>query len=298
MVVDLPIHNRPSTTSRRSFDGKLAAATGQLRVDCGFLGGLVPGGAGQVAKLIEYGVLGIVAILDRSSAEYPSASAADLREAMPTLSRLGRPLLVLSSRLAADSASSEAASIPSLIALCREHACHVHLLGLSTADGLAAIAEARAEGLAMTVETCTSHLISPDGEIAGGDTRFRSDSSTRRTIHRERLWDGLRLGTIDAIGSGHRPADGPGISSLELALPLVWSEAKRRGFTPDDLARWMSRRPAEILCAWPRRKGSIVDAPLETADFFAHLSTPTPPPSSMRSRSNRVGPVPPGRAER
>jgi allantoinase len=263
-VVDLPIQNRPSTSSASSFESKVAAATGRLWVDCGFLGCLVPGSAVHVARLIESGVLGIVAILEKTSSNEAAATRSDLREAMPTLERQGRPLLVLSGRLATDSADPEAASLPSLIALCREHPCRVHLLRVSTDNGLAGIAEARAEGLSMTVETCTEYLISPDDEASAGDSRPRSDRSTRRMIHRERLWEGLRRGMIDSIGSGCRPGDGPGSASLRLALPFVWSEAKRRGFTPDDLARWMSQRPAEIL-GLAGRKGSIVEG--ADADF-------------------------------
>jgi allantoinase len=37
-----------------------------------------------------------------------------------------------------------------------------------------------------------------------------------------------------------------GIASLELSLPVVWTEASRRGLTPADLARWMSAGPAGL----------------------------------------------------
>jgi allantoinase len=37
-----------------------------------------------------------------------------------------------------------------------------------------------------------------------------------------------------------------GIASLQLGLPAVWSEARRRGATLSTLARWMSERPAEF----------------------------------------------------
>ncbi|HTM85427.1 MAG TPA: amidohydrolase family protein, partial [Mycobacterium sp.] len=37
-----------------------------------------------------------------------------------------------------------------------------------------------------------------------------------------------------------------GIASLQLGLPVVWTQA-RSGFRLDDLARWMAQRPAEIV---------------------------------------------------
>ncbi|MGW3298689.1 amidohydrolase family protein, partial [Streptomyces rubiginosohelvolus] len=46
-----------------------------------------------------------------------------------------------------------------------------------------------------------------------------------------------------------------GISSLQLGLPAIWTEARRRGHTLDDVARWMSTAPAEL--AGLTRKGAI-----------------------------------------
>jgi allantoinase len=48
-----------------------------------------------------------------------------------------------------------------------------------------------------------------------------------------------------------------GISSLQLGLPLIWTEARRRGFGLEDLARWMSSAPAR-LAGVSDRKGAIV----------------------------------------
>ena len=37
-----------------------------------------------------------------------------------------------------------------------------------------------------------------------------------------------------------------GISSLQLGLPLIWTEARRRGYGLADVARWMAERPAQL----------------------------------------------------
>jgi allantoinase len=55
-----------------------------------------------------------------------------------------------------------------------------------------------------------------------------------------------------------------GIASLELSLPAVWTEASRRGFAIEDIARWMCARPA-ALAGLDHRKGAI--APGYDADF-------------------------------
>jgi allantoinase len=47
-----------------------------------------------------------------------------------------------------------------------------------------------------------------------------------------------------------------GISSLSVALPVMWTDASRRGFTLTDIARWMAEGPARLAgCA--ARKGRI-----------------------------------------
>src|SRR5258708_34275271 len=55
-----------------------------------------------------------------------------------------------------------------------------------------------------------------------------------------------------------------GISSLSVALPVMWTEAQRRGFTLADIARWMSEGPAR-LAGYGARQGRIA------ADYHADL---------------------------
>ena len=47
-----------------------------------------------------------------------------------------------------------------------------------------------------------------------------------------------------------------GISSLSVALSVMWTEASRRGFTLMDIARWMAEGPAR-LAGCHARKGRI-----------------------------------------
>jgi allantoinase len=65
----------------------------------------------------------------------------------------------------------------------------------------------------------------------------------------------LADGTIDMVVSDHSPCTPDlkeggfdeawgGIASLELRLPAVWTEARRRGFGIADVARWLSTAPA------------------------------------------------------
>ncbi len=47
-----------------------------------------------------------------------------------------------------------------------------------------------------------------------------------------------------------------GISSLQLRLPIVWTEAQRRGYSFHDLAKWLCENPARQV-KLESRKGMI-----------------------------------------
>jgi allantoinase len=74
------------------------------------------------------------------------------------------------------------------------------------------------------------------------------------------LWDGLRQGVIDLVVTDHSPsppemkklAEGDfrkawgGIASFSAALPVMWTEASKRGFELTDIAKWMGEGPAKL----------------------------------------------------
>ena len=99
------------------------------------------------------------------------------------------------------------------------------------------IAQARKEGLPLFVETCPHYLVFAAEEIPDGDPRFKCAPPIRERENRDRLWEGLRDGLIDTIGTDHSPAPRElkhlgtgdlhrawgGIASLQVALPAVWT---------------------------------------------------------------------------
>ena len=98
-------------------------------------------------------------------------------------------------------------------------------------------------------------------DIADGRTEFKCCPPIRDQKNREQLWQGLREGTIETIVSDHSPCPGEmklpaegdfmrawgGISSLQLRLPIVWTEARRRGFSLVDITRWLCYEPAALV---------------------------------------------------
>ncbi|MDQ3606084.1 MAG: allantoinase AllB, partial [Gemmatimonadota bacterium] len=299
-LVDMPLNSVPATTTVAGLHAKLAAAADRCQVDVGFWGGVVPGNAGELDALWGGGVLGFKCFLSPSGVEeFPSVTEADLRVAMPTLSRLGAPLLVhaedpavlayaaaaapaparrYEDYLRSRPAEAEVEAIRLMVALCREFGTRIHLVHLSAAEALPLLAEARAAGLPITVESCPHYLHFAAEEIADGATQFKCAPPIRGRESRERLWTALGSGEIDLIASDHSPcppemkareagdfaAAWGGVASLQLSLPVVWKGARERGYGLADLAEWMSAAPAR-LAGLSMRKGAI--APGRDADL-------------------------------
>lgn len=236
--------------------------------------------------------------------EFPAVTADELRPAMWELARLDAPLVVHAElpgpveRALAVCCTGETAGDPRryetflrsrpraaedeavalLIALCRETGARVHIVHHSSADALPLLRAAKREGLPFTAETCPHYLVFAAEEIEDGATEFKCCPPVRERENREQLWGALRDGTISSVVSDHSPCppemkrreEGDflkawgGISSLQFRLPVVWTEARRRGFAPADLARWLAQEPAR-LAGLDLRKGSI--APGRDADF-------------------------------
>jgi len=298
-LVDMPLNCIPVTTTGAALKAKRAACAGQLAVDVGFWGGVIPGNAGDLPGLARAGALGCKAFLIHSGIdEFPNATETDLRQAMPVLRGLGLPLLAHAeldvglatgtdghgdahadadgdprayrAYLASRPRAWEDAAIRLLIALCRETGCAVHIVHMSSASSLPALRAAKDEGLPITVETCPHYLCFDAEAIPDGATHFKCAPPIREHENREALWRALSDGTIDLVISDHSPCTPAlklpergdfqqawgGISSLQLGLRAVWTEARRRGHGLPEIAAWMSERPAR-LAGLAARKGRI-----------------------------------------
>ncbi|HBB86391.1 MAG TPA: allantoinase AllB [Blastocatellia bacterium] len=314
-IVDMPLNSIPPTTTRAGFADKLAAAKNKCAVDVGFWGGVVPGNTGELAPLLEAGVVGFKCFLVHSGVdEFPNVTEEDLRTAMPELTRLGATLIVhaevpgpisrtgipaspsvvenaatapnnrvlpispdrsvrptrYETFLASRPRAAENEAVELMITLAREFGTRVHIVHHSSADALGGLRAAKTEGLKITAETCPHYLTLAAEDIPDGATEFKCCPPIRERENCEQLWAALSNGTLDMIVSDHSPcppemklrdsgdflAAWGGISSLQLRLPLVWTEAQRRGHSLNDLSRWLCAASAQLV-GLQNRKGKI-----------------------------------------
>jgi allantoinase len=284
-IVDMPLNSLPPTVDVAALETKRAAAAGQCAVDVGFWGGAIPGNADQLAKLHAEGVFGVKCfLLDSGVPEFPPLTGDELVGALKAVAAYDGLLIAhaedgdavrpAAGRRYADFVASrppeaEDGAIATLLRLARETGARVHVVHLSAASALPLLAAARAEGLPVSVETCPHYLALTAEEVPDGDTRFKCCPPVREAANRDALWQGLADGVIDMIVSDHSPSPPSlkhldtgdfgtawgGIASLQVGLPVVWTEARRRGHGLADVVRWMAQEPAGLVGL--ARKGRI-----------------------------------------
>ncbi|MDB5246627.1 MAG: allB [Segetibacter sp.] len=277
-LIDMPLNSSPVTTTAKAFNEKLAAAKNKIHANVGFWGGLVPGNEKDIEPLIERGVLGFKAFLTHSGiGEFPNVTEEDLRKAMPIIAKYDLPLLVhceltgevklersnvnsYQQYVASRPKEWEDKAIEMMIRLCEELNCRVHIVHLSSANSIEAIAKAKSKALPLTVETAQHYLYFNAEEIPDGNTAFKCAPPIREKANNEQLWQALKDGIIDFVATDHSPAPPAikelesgdftkawgGISSLQFALPVLWTAAKKRGGSLQELVKWLCVNPAKL----------------------------------------------------
>ncbi|MBS1675218.1 MAG: allantoinase AllB [Actinobacteria bacterium] len=295
-IVDMPLNSIPPTVDLEALRTKQDVARDQVHVDVGFWGGAVPGNTGQLRPLHEAGVFGFKCfLLDSGVPEFPPLGLDEIEADLTELKSFDSLLIVhaedphviedapqpdgpvYSHFLASRPRSAEDTGIADVIERARRTGARAHILHLSSSDALGEIRDAKAEGVRLTVETCPHYLVLTAEEIPDGATAFKCCPPIRESGNQDLLWEGIADGTIDLIVSDHSPAtvelkhpDGGGfdvawggISSLQLGLSLVWTEAQKRGIALERIVELMSAKPAALIGL--QRKGSLAVG--KDADF-------------------------------
>ncbi|MBA8795227.1 allantoinase [Friedmanniella endophytica] len=276
-VIDMPLNSVPSTVTEPALRYKQLVAAPQLFVDTGFWGGAVPGNRPHLRELHDHGVFGFKCFLLPSGVdEFPPLDPDGLEASLTALAGFGGLMIVhaedhatiehapdptgpaYADFLASRPPDAENRAIADLIERAERTGARVHVLHLSSADALPTIRAAKDRGLDLSVETCPHYLTLHAEEVPAGGTAYKCCPPIRAQANADLLWDALRDGTIDYIASDHSPstldlkqlASGDfgtawgGIASVQLALPAVWTEARRRGVPLEQVTDWMAARPA------------------------------------------------------
>jgi len=84
---------------------------------------------------------------------------------------------------------------------------HLHIAGVSSAEGVEAIREAKARGQQISADVAIANLIGTEEDIRGFDSTYKVLPPLRSSEDREALWEGFIDGTLDLVVSDHQPMD-------------------------------------------------------------------------------------------
>jgi allantoinase len=306
-LVDMPLNCIPETTDVRALEAKRAAAQGKCWVDWAAWGGVVRGNSEALPALAAAGVPGFKCFMIDSGIDgFAWVDEPELRLALAKLKGTGLPLLVhaevagpvnsatealnaagadwrkYSTYLSSRPARAEVEAIALLIRLAEEFDTPIHVVHLASLKPLRMLDEARGRGVPITVETCVHYLWFTPEDIADGATEFKCAPPIRKFANAATFWVALESGSIDMVTTDHSPCPPAmkrreegrwdqawgGISSLGLALPVMWTGLERRGVELKEgmerVAKWMCTGPAR-LAGLTGKKGVL--APGADADF-------------------------------
>ena len=153
---------------------------------------------------------------------------------------------------------AETVALRTILELMSDTGARVHVARLSSAAGVALVAEAKARGAALTCDVGIHHLHLCDRDIGDFDAQCNLSPPLRDPSDRERLRRALAEGIIDAACSDHTPVDDdakqvpfaeaePGATGLELLLPLTLKWGREVGLAPVEALGTVTHRAARVL---------------------------------------------------
>lgn len=276
LFFEMPLNSTPCTIDAGAFDQKRAALEASAITDFALWGGLVPGSVRNMAGLADRGAIGFKAFMcDSGLPEFPRADDETLIEGMGEAARLGLPVAVhaesekvirsLAERttgrgardfLSSRPVSAELDAIRRALRFARDTGAALYIVHVSSGSGVAMAAQARAEGVDVTIETCPHYLAFIEEDLERLGALAKCAPPLRPAAERDRLWSELLQGRVDIVASDHSPAEPQmkigdfgdawgGIAGVQSTMPvLIDGGHHARGLPLERLAMLVAGTPA------------------------------------------------------
>ena len=261
---DMPLNSEPPVLDAAGLREKRRLAEQQSCTDFALWGGLVPGNLDKLAGLRDVGAIGLKAFMANSGIDsFPRVDAKSLYEGMKRAAKLGLLVAVhaeddaLAAKftaaqkakgkmdakawLASRPVEVELAAISQALEFAGETGCALHIVHVSSPEGLALITEARGQRVDVTAETCSHYLLLNDKDVAKLGAPAKCAPPIRDEKRRVAMWAELRAGHIQTVGSDHSPSPPDmktskdffaiwgGIAGVQHGFQLLMSEAIKDG---------------------------------------------------------------------
>lgn len=298
-VIDMPLNSIPPTTTVSGFQEKIKAAEGQVWVDVGFYGGVVPGNKAELKEMVAKGVRGFKGFLiDSGVDEFPAVTGDDVRGAMLELADEPTTLMfhaemvpkeskgqevskaqaedgpsnLYSTFLASRPPAFETCAIEEILSLAHlAPNLPLHIVHLSAMQAIPLLRDARSRGIKITAETCFHYLALAAEGIPDGDTRHKCCPPIREQANQDELWRELlryeNEGVIKTIVSDHSPCT-PNLKLLPADIPgSIQSEGGK--LKEEDIGNFLS--------AWGGISSVGLGLPIIWTELSRRYNSSTPP---------------------
>ncbi len=217
-VFEMPNTN-PLTTTRETFDAKIAAATDRMHCDFAFYVGGTHDNVSALAALEKLpGCAGVKVFMGSSTGSLLVQDDAGVEAILSAISRRAafhsEDEYMLEDRkglrVAGDPSSHPVWRSPEvalnctkrLVSLARKTGKRIHVLHISTGEEIAYLADHKDVA---SVEVTPHHLTLDDSAYERLGTYAQMNPPVRNRTHREQIWAGVANGVADILGSDHAP---------------------------------------------------------------------------------------------
>lgn len=226
--IDMPLNSHPPVLDRATFLAKRARGEAVSRLDFALWGGLTPESLPHLDAMADEGVVGFKAFLCPSGIdEFTAADEAVLRAGMARAAQRGLVVAVhaedpaflarhqqnhppprpgtMRDWAASRPPEAECRAIAMAIELAGETGCALHVVHVSSPEGLEVALAGRREGVNVSVETCPHYLLIDEDEATRIGVTAKCAPPLRDRARVDALWRALAAGQFDTLGSDHSP---------------------------------------------------------------------------------------------
>jgi dihydroorotase len=291
-VFEMPNTN-PLTTTHEAFDDKIRRATGRMHCNFAFFVGGTHENVGDLPVLERLpGCAGVKVFMGSSTGSLLVSDDEGVGAILQVISRRAsfhsedefrleerKPLRVPDDPKSHPVWRDVEAALRStrrLVALARKYGRRIHVLHVSTAEEMAFVADHKDVA---TVEVTPHHLTLDETAYVRLGTLAQMNPPVRDRAHRAAIWEAVRNGIVDVLGSDHAPhtleekrkpypGSPSGMTGVQTLVPIMLDHVNAGALSLERLVDLTGHGPARIFNI--ARKGRIAvgyDADLTIVDL-------------------------------
>ena len=294
-IIDMPCTSIPPITTASNYDYKLNIVKPKAYVDFAFWGGVTPEQveSGEYKKslkeLKDRGIVGVKFYTISGMELYPRMSVPNMDKAFRLMKELNLVCAIhaedyylvdyyshLMQEMGREDPESwslgrtyeaEPEAIWSVVGITEKVGNKLHIVHLSTKEGLNVIRWAKSHGMDATAETCPQYLVFTAEDFKKMGSILKIPPPLRKEEDREELWRGLKDSSIDFICTDHAAGKYPeektspdiwknyaGIPGIQFALPTMLHYGyHQEKLTLGEIQKLMSENPAKRYGLYPQK---------------------------------------------